>query len=154
VTNALGAGRDILKHLKSDRFEKAALIKSLSIHISGCPNSCTRHQVADIGLAGTLVAVGEMRWYSYQLFLGGRMNQGEGGVRVGQMVRKGITDEMIIPTVNAILDVVLEQRQAGETFQEVIDRMTPQAVSALLEPKLLSCISEAPKEVHMEVSSQ
>ena len=154
VTNALGAGRDILKNLKPDSIEKTAILKSLSIHISGCPNSCTRHQVADIGLAGTLVAVGEMRWYSYQLFLGGRMDQGQGGVRVGEMVRKGITDEMIIPMVNALLDLVLEQHHPGETFQDVVDRLTPKGVVALLEPKLLSCVSEAPEEIHMEVSSR
>ncbi|MEK7286551.1 MAG: FAD-dependent oxidoreductase [Nitrospirota bacterium] len=157
VTNALGTGRDILKNFKSDSIEKMALSKSLSIHIAGCQNGCTRHQVADIGFVGELVTVGEMRSYLYQLFLGGCNGDGDRdtnkGVRIGEMVRKGITDEMIIPTVNAILELVLEQRQAGETFQEVIDRLTPEVVSALLEPRLLACESSAPEEIHMEVLS-
>src|SRR2546421_9485199 len=30
-------------------------VRDLRIHISGCPNSCAQHQVADIGLSGTRV---------------------------------------------------------------------------------------------------
>ncbi len=153
VTNAFGAARDILKHFKPDRSEKAALLKAISIHISGCPNSCSRHQVGDIGLAGTLVALGEMRWYSYQLFLGGTM---EGGVRLGEMVRKGITDQMIIPMIDGLLEVVLEQRETGETFQAVVTRLTPKKVVELMEPKLAMSLPEEPHQVTMnlvEVSS-
>ncbi len=146
ITNAFGAARDVLKSFNPNHSEKAALLKSISIHISGCPNSCARHQVGDIGLAGTLVAVGDLRWYSYQLFLGGTM---EGGIILGEMVRKGITDKMIVPTIDGLLDVVLEQRKPGETFQAVVTRLTPQKVVALLEPKLSPYLPEASHEVAM-----
>lgn len=146
ITNAFGAARDVLKSFHPDHSEKAALLKSISIHISGCPNSCARHQVGDIGLAGTLVAVGDLRWYSYQLFLGGTM---EGGIILGEMVRKGITDNMIVPTIDGLLDVVLEQRKPGETFQAVMTRLTPKEVVVLLEPKLVPYLPEASHEVAM-----
>jgi nitrite reductase (NADH) large subunit len=150
ITNAFGAARDVLKSFHPDHSEKAALLKSISIHISGCPNSCARHQVGDIGLAGTLVAVGDLRWYSYQLFLGGTSSPGQNsGVRVGEMVRKGITDKMIVPTIDGLLDVVLEQRKPGETFQAVMTRLTPKKVVALLEPKLSPYLPEASHEVAM-----
>ncbi len=146
VTNPFGAARDVLKHFRPDGSEKAALLKSISIHISGCPNSCARHQVGEVGLAGTLTAVGEMQWYSYQLFLGGTTG---GGVLLGEMVRDGITDKMIVPTISGLLEVVLEQQKAGETFQAVVSRLTPQKIAALLAPKLSRYLPEAPHEIAM-----
>jgi sulfite reductase beta subunit-like hemoprotein len=73
----------------------------------------------------------------------------EGGVRLGEMVRKGITDKMIVPTISGLLEVVLEQRQTGETFQAVVSRLTPQKIVALLEPKLSLYLPEASHEVAM-----
>ena len=134
VTNAQGAARDLLKHFRPDESEKAALLNSISIHISGCPNSCAKHQVADIGLAGTLVALGESRRFSYQLYLGGEV--AEAGVRLGEMVRKGITEEMVVPTVDALLGLVLMHRTPGELFQETVTRLGIKKVAELLEEEI------------------
>ena len=133
VTNAQGAARDILKQFTPKDPAKAQLLKGVSIHISGCPNSCAKHQVADIGLAGTVTTLGEETLFSYLLYLGGNMSS---GIRLGEMVRKGITEEMILPTVDALLELVLEHRQAGESFQQVIDRLGTAKVSDLLDKRL------------------
>jgi len=146
VTNALGAGRDIYKFIQDARKEKADLLRSLSIHISGCPNSCAKHQVADIGLAGTMAPMGDSRFYSYQLFLGGRL---AGGIRLGEMVRKGITEAMLVPTVALLLDEVLEQREAGERFQDTVDRLTPKNVVERLEGRLATHVPEVMKMIEM-----
>ena len=146
VTNAQGAARDLLKHFTPDDPAKAALLRSISIHISGCPNSCAKHQIADIGLAGTMAPVGELRRFSYQLFLGGGM---EGSVRLGEMVRKGITEEKVVPTVEALLDLVLERRLPGERFQETIARLGAREVAALLEEKIGLAASDRSEAVEM-----
>ncbi|MDC4205201.1 MAG: hypothetical protein MPW17_15405 [Candidatus Manganitrophus sp.] len=86
VTNSQGAARDLLR-FRPEAPEKAALFQSISIHLSGCPNSCAKHQVADIGLAGTMTPVGELRRFSYQLFLGGQV---EGGFAWGRWSEKGL----------------------------------------------------------------
>jgi sulfite reductase beta subunit-like hemoprotein len=133
VTNAQGAAREILKEFTPKDSRRAELLRGLSIHISGCPNSCAKHQVADIGFAGTMVAVGEERRYSYMLYLGGCV---EGKIQIGEVVRKGITEEMIVPTVEVLLDLVLEYRELGESFSEVIARLGTERVSKLLEERL------------------
>ncbi|MCG3114331.1 MAG: FAD-dependent oxidoreductase [Candidatus Manganitrophus sp. SA1] len=132
VTNAQGAARDLLRFHPEDP-ERAALFQSISIHLSGCPNSCAKHQVADIGLAGTMTPIGELRRFSYQLFLGGQV---EGGVRLGAMVRKGITEEMVVPTVDALLGIVATHRLAGESFQETVLRLGADQVASLLEKEI------------------
>jgi sulfite reductase beta subunit-like hemoprotein/bacterioferritin-associated ferredoxin len=133
VTNAQGAARDILKQLTPKDPAKADLLRNISIHISGCPNSCAKHQVADIGLAGTVTAMGDKTLFSYLLFIGGTVS---GGIRLGEMIRKGITEDMIIPTIDALLDLVLEHHKPGETFQQVIDRLGTTQVAELLDRRL------------------
>lgn len=132
VTNSQGAARDLLR-FHPETPEKAALFQSISIHLSGCPNSCAKHQVADIGLAGTMTPVGELRRFSYQLFLGGQV---EGGVRLGAMVRKGITEEMVVPTVDALVGIVAAHRLSGESFQETVLRLGTEPVALLLEKEI------------------
>lgn len=134
VTNAQGAARELLKHFRPEESEKAALLRTISIHLSGCPNSCAKHQVADIGLAGTLVPVGASRRFSYQLYLGGEA--GKGGIRLGEMVRKGITEEMVVPTVDALLEIALAHRTPGEPFQETVGRLGTKKIAELLEEEI------------------
>lgn len=146
VTNAQGAGRELLKRIHPTDQAKASLLKTLSIHLSGCPNSCAKHQVADIGLAGTMATLGESRRFSYQLYLGGRL---EGGLRLGEMVRKGITEEMVVPTVEALLDIVLTHRLDGETFREVISRLGTKQVTVLLDTRLTAFLPQGSKPITM-----
>ena len=53
--------------------------RPLSIHVNGCPNSCARIQVADIGLKGMLVTGpdGEQA-EGFQVHLGGELATGLG----------------------------------------------------------------------------
>lgn len=146
VTHSQGAARDLLNHFEPADPEKRALFNAISIHISGCPNSCAKHQVGDIGLAGTMSPVGASRRFSYQLFLGGRL---EGEVRLGKMVRKAITEEMVVPTVDALLDIALAHRLEGESFQEVISRLGTNKVVEVLEQKIKPFVPECSEALAM-----
>jgi sulfite reductase (ferredoxin) len=51
----------------------------LTVNVNGCPNSCARIQVADIGLKGQLMDDATGRQVEgYQVHLGGRLGQGAG----------------------------------------------------------------------------
>lgn len=44
----------------------------ISLHVNGCPNSCARIQVADIGLKGQLIKGPDgSEEFAYQVHLGG-----------------------------------------------------------------------------------
>lgn len=147
ITHAQGAARDLLKHYHPDDPDKRSLFKALSIYISGCPNSCAKHQAADIGLAGTMLPVGDARRYSYQLFLGGALKEGD--VRLGEMVRKGITEEMVIPTVDILLDIVLAFRQGEESFRDVVRRLGTKTMMKLFEERISPFVPEKSKALPM-----
>lgn len=62
--------KEIVEFLK----EKSMLSERLpKIHISGCNNSCGRHQVSELGLAGRKKKVGEEVLEAYEIFAGGKL---------------------------------------------------------------------------------
>lgn len=147
VTNAQGAAREVLTRLRPKTPEAARLLSEISIHLSGCPNSCAKHQVAEIGLAGSLTTVGADRRFAYFLFLGGTMKN---GARLGEVVRKGITDEKIRPTVEAVLEIIAAARRSGEAFTDIVARLGLAEVARLLEARLGPPPSESEARVELE----
>ena len=59
--------------------EKSSLpleeIKDVRIHISGCPNACGRHHLADIGYYGKVNRFLEKMYPAYALMLGGKVSE-------------------------------------------------------------------------------
>jgi sulfite reductase beta subunit-like hemoprotein len=151
VTNAQGAARGLLKALRDDDPARRELLSGLSIYLSGCPNSCAKHQVADIGLAGAMSAVGDERRFSYFLYLGG---SAEGEVRLGEVARKGITEEMVGPTVDALLSVVTEHRRTGESFGDVVRRVGAEEIGRDLEGRLAPFLPEAASRVNLVLETE
>jgi sulfite reductase (ferredoxin) len=91
----------------------------VTINVNGCPNSCARIQVADIGLKGSLVtdAAGNQA-EGYQIHLGGTLTGGDAeGSGFGRKVRglKATADELP-DYVERVLRRFDAARTDGETF--------------------------------------
>ncbi|MQA94218.1 MAG: nitrite/sulfite reductase [Streptosporangiales bacterium] len=93
----------------------------ISINLNGCPNSCARIQVADIGLKGQLVTDGEGNQVEgYQVHLGGGLGLHSG---FGRKVRGLKTTAEELPDfVERILRRYQERRDHGEVFAEWVAR--------------------------------
>jgi hypothetical protein len=65
------------------------------------------------------------------------------------MVRKGITEEMVVPTVEALLNIVLAHRIAGEPFQETVGRLGTKKLSALLESEIAPFLPHESESITM-----
>ncbi|MGV8909123.1 MAG: nitrite/sulfite reductase [Propionicimonas sp.] len=66
-----GAAADTISQLES-RLEGIQLDRPISLHVNGCPNSCCRIQIADIGLKGQLLKAADgTEEFAYQVHLGG-----------------------------------------------------------------------------------
>jgi sulfite reductase (ferredoxin) len=91
----------------------------VTINVNGCPNSCARIQVADIGLKGSLVtdAAGN-QVEGFQIHLGGTLTGGDAtGSGFGRKVR-GLkaTAEELPDYVERVLRRYDAARDAGESF--------------------------------------
>jgi len=104
----------------------------VTINVNGCPNSCARIQVADIGLKGSLItdAAGN-QVEGFQIHLGGTMTGGDAaGSGFGRKVR-GLkaTAEELPDYVERVLRRYDAARAAGETFAQWTLRASDEELS-------------------------
>jgi sulfite reductase (ferredoxin) len=91
----------------------------VTINVNGCPNSCARIQVADIGLKGQLVTDGAGNQVEgFQVHLGGTLNGGDAvGSGFGRKVRGLKTTSDELPDyVERVLRRFQEARVGDESF--------------------------------------
>ncbi|HTE86207.1 MAG TPA: ferredoxin--nitrite reductase [Dehalococcoidia bacterium] len=70
------------------------------IHVSGCVHACGKHHIADIGLQGTTVRIGEDVHEAVHLFAGGRLGEYP---RLAEQVRDDVLMEDVPDAVQELL---------------------------------------------------
>lgn len=152
ITSSQGAAESLLQYLRDKRALSDTDLKPLRVHISGCPNSCTQHQGADIGFSGGMVKVGEDQRFAYQLYLGGRLGI---DAQLAALAKRAIADEMVVPVTDALFTVFKRDKEPSESFRGYLKRVTvPEVVKALdalliergLSPTTYNRVSASPME--------
>ncbi len=97
----------------------------VSLHVNGCPNSCARIQVADIGLKGQLVTVDGEQRPGFQVHLGGGLASAERDeAGLGRTVRGlKVTADELPDLVERLVRRFLAQREGAETFSAWVRRV-------------------------------
>jgi sulfite reductase beta subunit-like hemoprotein len=106
-------------------------IQKLRIKISGCPNSCGHHHIADIGFYGNVRKIGEKQAPYYQLLLGGKVNAD--GVRFGRQIMS-VPARPIPAIIRELLAFYQTDRQAAETFSAWVSRTPDKTIKDRLLP--------------------
>jgi sulfite reductase beta subunit-like hemoprotein len=99
------------------------------IKISGCPNSCGQHHIADIGWHGAAKTVNGTTFPMYQLHLGGGVD--ENGARFGRQVVK-VVARRVPDAVAVLLKLYEAERNADEAPAAFFRRVDPKRVVAAL----------------------
>lgn len=110
-----------------------------SIKVSGCPNSCGQHHVADLGFHGGAKNVSGTTVPIYQLHLGGGVDGR--GARFGRQVVK-IVARRVPDAVVRLFELYGRERAEGESAADFFVRVDPKAVVAALGP-LVAAAPEA-----------
>ena len=106
-------------------------IQKLHIKISGCPNSCGHHHIADIGFYGNVRKVGDQQAPYYQLLLGGKVNAD--GVRFGRQIMS-VPARPIPAIIRELLAFYQTDRQPSETFSGWVTRTPDKTIKERLLP--------------------
>ncbi|MBF6398217.1 nitrite/sulfite reductase [Nocardia cyriacigeorgica] len=95
----------------------AELDVPITININGCPNSCGRSQIADIGFKGQLVDDGEGNQVEgYQVHLGGSLGLDSG---FGRKLRQHkVTSAELGDYIERVVRNFVKNRDAGERFAQ------------------------------------
>lgn len=94
-------------------------LKDVTIKISGCPNSCSHHHIAAIGLCGAARRVDGRQVPHYQLLLGGEV--GDGQVSFGRPVMR-IPARRVPEAIFRLVELYRAERADGESFLDWIRR--------------------------------
>jgi sulfite reductase (ferredoxin) len=87
----------------------------VSIHLNGCPNSCARTQVADIGLKGMIVPDADKNQVEgFQVHLGGGLGLDAGFGRKLRGLK--VTSAELGDYVERVVRTYIAQREPGERF--------------------------------------
>jgi sulfite reductase (ferredoxin) len=100
----------------------------LSIHVNGCPNSCARIQVADIGLKGMLVPGPDGEQVEgFQVHLGGELGPESGFGRKPRGLK--VSSAELPDYVERVLTRFEEQRDGDESFATWARRADEEALA-------------------------
>lgn len=103
------------------RLDGVDLGTPISLHVNGCPNSCARIQVADIGLKGQLIKGADgSEEFAYQVHLGGGLasvDRDDAGL--GRTVRGLKVSATDLPDyVERVTRAFVAAREPGESFAQ------------------------------------
>jgi sulfite reductase (ferredoxin) len=102
----------------------------ISINVNGCPNSCARFQLADIGLKGSIVDGVE----GFQVHLGGSLGADPGFGRKLRGLK--VTADALTDYVEQLLRNYQADRAAGEQFASWVRRAAPELLSHVASPSV------------------
>ena len=135
ITSSMGLSQALATAIKNPNGDASLLndplIKQMHIKMSGCPNGCGRHHVADIGFHGAAMkGPGGAQVPAYELFVGGSYENTD--VRYGIRPRGKIPAKRVPDTLTKILKFYKESRQEGEPFKEFAARVGKQPFEEMI----------------------
>lgn len=109
-----------LTRFLNEQVQRAGLDDDLRVHFAGCSSSCAQHQIADIGIEGTLKRVDGEMVEAMDIRIGGRLGP---DARFGAVVAKRIPHWDLNDKLIEIFDLFLEHRDGDELFRSFAQRM-------------------------------
>ena len=130
ITSSMGLGRALSEAVEniSDNDE---LTSKMHVKMSGCPNGCGQHHIADIGFHGAALKGPGGQIPAYDLFIGG--TYGDGETKIGQRVRARIPTKMLPQATQKILSYYQNSRLADEEFKDFVERVGTDPFAELME---------------------
>jgi ferredoxin-nitrite reductase len=108
--------------------QRLRLDAPINIHLTGCPNSCAQHYVADIGLLGMQVPQDGRSVDGYHVYVGGGLEQERG---LGRELARNVPFGELPELLERLLAGYLAQRGPQESFVDFARRHDVQALRSL-----------------------
>jgi sulfite reductase beta subunit-like hemoprotein len=107
------------------------LTKRIHIKMSGCPNGCSQHHVANIGFYGASIKVGDRTVPAYIAHLGGNYEGGD--VVMGTRLKSRLPAKRVPDALERWLRHYQENREDGEEFNAFVERVGPETLTELVK---------------------
>jgi sulfite reductase beta subunit-like hemoprotein len=121
ITSSMGLNAAIVDRVTELKLDQDALTNRIHIHMSGCPNSCGQHHIANIGFHGAAMKVGDQQLPAYHMFVGG--NYENGNMRIGTQLKVRLPAKRTPDAVERLVRLYERERHEGEEFNAFFDRV-------------------------------
>jgi sulfite reductase beta subunit-like hemoprotein/uncharacterized protein (UPF0332 family) len=131
IASAKGLGTAISDSFNNGLGEYRELARDLKIKISGCPNGCAQHTVANIGFHAAAMSHEGHTVPAYLVSLGGQTDATSAQIAqlIGKFPAKNCTQ-----VIKTLLRLYKSERNADEQFNEFVGRVGEKRLRQLLEP--------------------
>jgi sulfite reductase beta subunit-like hemoprotein len=130
ITSSMGLNEAIRGRLAEMRIEDP-LTRKIHIKMSGCPNGCSQHHIANIGFYGASMKIGDRHLPAYIPHLGGNYEGGE--VRMGHRLKARLPAKRVPDAVERWLRHYESERQDDEEFNDFVERVGVPEFEALVK---------------------
>ena len=129
ITASMGLNKAVQERVESLGIEDP-LAKRIHIKMSGCPNGCSQHHIANIGFYGASIKVGEHTIPAYVTHIGGRYEGGE--IAMGTRLKVRLPAKRVPDAVERFITFYTDGREGEETFNDFADRVGSTAFEDLV----------------------
>ena len=130
ITSSMGLGRALMDRIDQMNIDDP-LTRRMHVKMSGCPNGCGQHHVADIGFHGAASKAPGGQVPAYELFLGGSYEEGD--TRIGLRTKTKVPAKRVPDAFEKVLRFYWSQRREGEEFKDFANRLGPAQFEPLLK---------------------
>jgi sulfite reductase (ferredoxin) len=135
LTETKGFARGLVESLEQ---RLPGFEQHLKIHITGCPNSCGQHWIADLGIEGKKAKVDGALVDAYYFCVGGGVGRHQS---VARPIGLRLPATEVAPAIERLLTVFLAERRAGENFRRFAARHTDEELRVLLAGELVEAVA-------------
>jgi len=120
ITSSMGLNAAISEKVASMNLDDP-LTQKIHIKMSGCPNSCGQHHIANIGFHGAAMKVGDQQLPAYHVFVGGAYD--DGAMRLATQLKVRLPAKRAPEATERMIRLYERERARGETFNAYFDRV-------------------------------
>ncbi|MEA2267414.1 MAG: hypothetical protein QOC64_24, partial [Solirubrobacteraceae bacterium] len=120
ITSSMGLNLAVRERVESMNIDDP-LTRRVHIKMSGCPNGCSQHHIANLGFYGASIKVGEHTIPAYVAHLGGNYEGGE--VVYGTRLKVRLPAKRVPDAVERWLRFYESEREEGEAFNAFAERV-------------------------------
>jgi sulfite reductase beta subunit-like hemoprotein len=120
ITSSMGLNQAVQERIEEMQIDDE-LTRQIHIKMSGCPNGCSQHHVADIGFYGASIKVGQHTIPAYIPHVGGVYEGGE--VAFGQRLKLRLPAKRVPDAIERWIRQYEAGRQDGETWAAFTKRV-------------------------------
>ncbi len=115
--------------------------QQLKLNVTGCPNACGQHWIADIGLEGKKIKQGQDFLDAYYFCLGGAVGEHQ---RIARPIGFRCAAREVPDAIERLLHAYLANRNNGENLRAYFARFSDDELRAQLAGHVLEAVSRDP----------